>query len=78
MITPVLILRGPGGPSAEQQAAALPDVGDGLSAQLDALSRDPTPSGCEILAANLDGARRAILRLRASLLAESPPPDDAA
>lgn len=78
MTAPVLILRGPGTPSAEQQAAALPELGQGLSGQLETLSVDPTPWACETLAANLDGARRAVLRLREALMAESPPPDAAA
>lgn len=46
----------------------LRDLADGLQAQLMLLSDDPTPERCETVAANLDGARRAILRLRASLM----------
>jgi hypothetical protein len=63
--------------SATQQAAALPEIGRGLSAQLETLSADPTPWGCEVMASNLDGARRAVLRLREALMASSPP-DEAA
>src|SRR3546814_9313747 len=73
MTAPVLILHGPGRPSAEQQAAALPDLGQGLSGQLESLSADPTPWACETLAANLDGARRAVLWLMVALMrAEEP------
>lgn len=58
------------GPSPEAQAKALPEVGEGLQTQLANLSMDPTPARCEIVAANLEGARRAVLRLREGLLAE--------
>jgi hypothetical protein len=51
-------------------ARLLPDVGDGLAAQCANLARDPTPHGCELLAANLNGAARFVLRLREGLLAE--------
>lgn len=56
--------------SAEQQAAGLPEIGDGLAAQLVALWRDPTPERCEAVAANLSGARMAVLRIREALLSE--------
>ena len=48
--------------------ADLQDLADGLQAQLIALSEDPSPDKCETVACNLDGARRAILRLRAQLM----------
>lgn len=48
--------------------ADLQDLVDGLQAQLVALSEDPTPAKCETVACNLDGARRAILRLRSQLM----------
>lgn len=60
------------GPSAAAQAAALPDMADGLAGQLVTLSRDPEPWRCEQMALNLEGARLAVLRLRESLLAETP------
>ena len=63
--------------SAEAQAQALPDIGDTLAAQLVNLSRDPTPWGCELMASNLEGARRAVLRLRQALVSEQTPPDAA-
>lgn len=56
------------GQSVAQMANALPDMGDGLAAQCKALQRDPSIQECERLAANLDGARRAVLRLREQLL----------
>lgn len=73
MTGPVLTLRGLSGPTIDQQVAALPDIGRGLSAQLETLSGDPTAWGCEQMAANLDGARRAVLRLREALMNHSPP-----
>ena len=65
--------------SAPRLAAALPGIGDSLSAQLVNLYRDPTPWGCEVMAANLDAARASVLRLHEALRREqSPTPDDAA
>lgn len=46
----------------------LQDLAEGLHAQLTNLTLDPSPARCETVAANLDGARRAILRLRAQLM----------
>jgi hypothetical protein len=57
-------------PSAEDLARGLPDMADGLHAQLCELSARPTPDGAEILACNLAGAHRAILRLREAILRE--------
>lgn len=51
-------------PSAAAQAKTMPEIGAALDAQLVALSMDPTPERCAEVAANLDGARRAVLRLR--------------
>lgn len=73
MSGPVEYLGGLYGPTTEQQATTLPDIGNGLSAQLESLSRDPTPWACEVMAANLEGARRAVLRLRESLMREQTP-----
>ena len=58
------------GPSSATLAKALPDIGEGLSAQLVNLSRDPTPVRCELLAMNLEGARRSVLQLREVLKRE--------
>lgn len=65
------------GPTADQQAQMLPDMAAGLAAQLDTLSRDPSPWACEQMAVNLESARRAVLRLRESLQSEQSPPDAA-
>jgi hypothetical protein len=46
------------------------DMGDELAAKCAALQRDPTVHGCEELAYNFDGARRAVLRLRERLVSE--------
>lgn len=75
MTAPVLIMRGVMWTTVDQQATALREIGRGLSTQLETLSGDPTASGCEQMAANLDGARRAVLRLREALMSHSPPPD---
>lgn len=69
----VELLRGLYGPSAAQHAAGLPDIGEGLLRQLESLSADPTPWSCEAMAANLDGARRAVLRLREALMLDRSP-----
>ncbi len=55
-------------PAPAIPVAHLQDMADGLQAQIITLSMDPTPAACETVAANLDGARRAILRLRAPLM----------
>lgn len=68
----VTLLRALYRATAEAQAAALPDIGDGLAAQMARLAMDPTPSACEVMAANLEGARQAVLRLRESLMSETP------
>lgn len=51
-------------------AKALPDIGDGLAAQCAELARNPTAPGCDQLAANLEGTRAHLVRLRAALLRE--------
>ena len=70
-------LHGVQGPSAAQQASMLPDLGEGLSAQLAQLARDPEPWRCEQMAVNLEGARMAVLRLREKLMADAEPPQAA-
>jgi hypothetical protein len=57
-------------PNAEDLARSLPEIGDGLCAQLCELSARPTADGAETLAANLAGAHRAVLRLREALLCQ--------
>ena len=69
--------RAPYEPSSDAQAQGLPDIGETLSAQLVNLSRDPTPWGCELMACNLEGARKACMRLREALIREQSPPDAA-
>jgi|GEM_PF-3419659 len=48
----------------------LPDAGDGLAAQMAELARDATPVRCELLAMNLEGAKRTVLRLGEELRRE--------
>lgn len=71
-------LRGLHGPSTEAQAKSLPDIGEGLAAQLERLARDPTPWNCEVMAANLEGAKRAVMRLAEALKREADEPPAAA
>lgn len=55
-------------PTAAELLQSLPDMADGLRAQLYALYAHPSIDGAEGLAANLSGAARAVLRLREALL----------
>ena len=48
----------------------LVDIGDSLAHQFSELARGAEPAECEALAANLDGARRHVLKLRERLMAE--------
>lgn len=57
-------------PSAEVLRRSLPEIGDGLQGQLHELSARPSAERAAQVAANLDGAYRAILRLREALLRE--------
>lgn len=57
-------------PTAEDLRRTLPDIGDGLQAQLQELYARPDPDRAECLARNLDGARLAVLRFRERLIAE--------
>lgn len=57
-------------PSAESLRHSLPEIGDGLQAQLVALYADPSARVAETVASNLAGAQRAILRYREALLRE--------
>ena len=56
--------------SVKPRAEELVDLGDGIHAQILELAHRPTADGAEILAANLAGARLAILRFRERLVAE--------
>lgn len=56
-------------PSAESLRLSLPEIGEGLAAQLVELHKRPSAAAAEQVAANLDGARRAVLRYRERLLA---------
>lgn len=49
--------------TAAHLRAQLQDIGDGLAAAFVTLSLDPHPSGCEMLAIRLEGARRHLLIL---------------
>lgn len=58
------------GPSAAVLASTMTDMGAALSAQCQSLHHYPTADACEVLAANLEGARRAVLRLKETLVRE--------
>ena len=53
------------------KACQMADIGEALRDQLHALASDPSPDRAADVAANLDGARRAVLRLRDSLTMEA-------
>lgn len=57
-------------PTAESLRRGIPDMADGLHAQLMELFARPCPDAAERLAANLSGAARAVLRYRERLAAE--------
>lgn len=52
----------PYGVPAETQRRALPELGEALSAQLHELYARPSLAAADQVAANLDGAKRAVLR----------------
>lgn len=57
-------------PDAEALRTSLPDIGEGICAQLHELYARPSVERAERVAANLAGAQRAVLRLREALLRE--------
>lgn len=58
------------GPSAEDLRRALPELADGLSAQLVELHKRPTPERAEMVARNLEGVRQHVMRYRERLVVE--------
>lgn len=52
---------------ATSLAAALPDLGDCVSAQLAELARNPTRDGCDRVAANLGGVQQHVRKLKAAM-----------
>ncbi len=57
-------------PSAEELRATLPDLAEGLSAQLVELYKRPCAAAAERLAANFSGAHRTVMLFRERLVAE--------
>lgn len=57
-------------PDAEALRCQLPDLADGLHAQLLAFYVAPSAPAAETLAANLDGARRHVLRTAEAFVRE--------
>jgi len=60
------------GPTAQELARALPDLGDATAGMLAELARDPTPDRCDRMLVQLDGARQLVSRLRGLIQASSP------
>lgn len=58
------------GPSSEALRRGLPHIGDHLACAFDDLHARPSAEAAQWLAAELEGARRAVLRFRERLLAE--------
>lgn len=58
------------GPDAETQRRGLPEIADGLHTQLCELYARPSAFDAETVAANLDGARRALMRYADTLRRE--------
>jgi hypothetical protein len=56
--------------AAAIEASLMADIGDAIRHQLHALADRPDPHTAANIAVNLDGARRAVLRLRESLIQE--------
>lgn len=66
-MTAIEHLRALYAPGVEELRRPLSEAADGLHAQLCELSARPTRDKCDRLAANLDGARRHVLRLGEAL-----------
>lgn len=58
------------GPPSADLARPLPDIGDALATQLQALAMNPTPEGAELVAINLTFALRGVRLLQELLLRE--------
>lgn len=69
MNAPVALLKALYAPAPVPTVPNLHELADSLQRQLIALSDDPSPQQCEAVAGNLDGARRAVLRIREQLMA---------
>lgn len=57
--------------ASRNDACLMGDIGDALHDQMHALAGDPSPDRAADIAANLDGARRAVLRFREALMMEA-------
>ncbi len=57
-------------PSAAEILDTLPDIAEGLQAQLIELHKRPSPDRCDRLLANLSGASRTLRTLQAALQRE--------
>lgn len=58
------------GPTVDELARALPDLGDHTATLLSELARSPSPDRCDRALVQLDGARQLVARLRGSLVRE--------
>lgn len=68
-LDPRVIYHGLEIPSADTLLRFLPEIGDGLHAQLADLSAHPCVDKCERVLTNLEGARLHLQRIRERLLA---------
>jgi len=58
------------GPTSEELRRTIPDVADGIHAQLCELSARPTPDGCDRVLISIAGAQAAVRSLHAALRGE--------
>ncbi len=58
-------------PSSQELKRPLVEVGNRLQGQLHELAMRPTPDGAEMLALQLEGVRRSVLKLREALIREA-------
>ena len=54
-------------PSSRELTKPLPEIGNRIQGQLLELAMRPTPDGAEVLALQLEGVRRHVLKLRETL-----------
>jgi len=57
--------------AAITEASLMAEIGDAIRHQLHALADRPDPDTAANIAVNLDGARRAVLRLRETMMKEA-------
>ncbi len=58
-------------PSSRELIQPMPEIGSRLQGQLHELAMRPTADGAEMLALQLEGVRRCVLKLREALIREA-------